>query len=259
MGKKCGIYCIENTINQKKYIGLSRDMERRWYVHRWNLDTNQHENSYLQRAWNKYGANAFMFYVLEECDPLVLGQREKYYIEKHNSHNRMLGYNLTRGGEGSCDREVIDYHTGYVYPSVIIAAQELHRVPNTIKRWCDRRHNYMYYDEWMRLSVAEQEVVKSVDWKQRDHERISESRRACNLSESTRTKLRLSHSGAKNHMSYDIYCPELDEYFWGANDAKNKYGIGASSISRCLNGKLKHAGKHPLTGEQLTWIKVTKE
>lgn len=25
--KKCGIYCIENRINNKKYIGLSKDIK----------------------------------------------------------------------------------------------------------------------------------------------------------------------------------------------------------------------------------------
>lgn len=25
-----GIYCIENLVNHKKYIGMSRDIKRRW-------------------------------------------------------------------------------------------------------------------------------------------------------------------------------------------------------------------------------------
>lgn len=32
--KKCGIYCIENLINHKKYVGLSKDIFRRWSDHR---------------------------------------------------------------------------------------------------------------------------------------------------------------------------------------------------------------------------------
>lgn len=35
-----------------------------------------------------------------------------------------------------------------------------------------------------------------------------------------------------------------------------KYGINAGSISSCLRGKLQSAGKHPVTGEKLTWVKV---
>ena len=28
--KLCGVYCIENILNNKKYIGISRDINRRW-------------------------------------------------------------------------------------------------------------------------------------------------------------------------------------------------------------------------------------
>lgn len=53
-----------------------------------------------------------------------------------------------------------------------------------------------------------------------------------------------------------IYCPELDESFYGLADVRNKYGISQSNISRCLSGQRGHAGKHPITGEPLTWVKL---
>ncbi len=34
MEKICGIYRIENLINHKIYIGLSKDCKKRWYDHR---------------------------------------------------------------------------------------------------------------------------------------------------------------------------------------------------------------------------------
>ena len=51
-----GVYCIQNKINGKVYIGsTSRDFETRFKEHKRLLLENRHHCSYLQRAWNKYG------------------------------------------------------------------------------------------------------------------------------------------------------------------------------------------------------------
>lgn len=256
MGKKCGIYCIENTITHKRYIGLSCDIDQRWCVHRWELNQNVHVNSYLQRAWNKYGPEAFEFAILEECERSQLADREIFYIAKYNSNDGRCGYNLTEGGETPLGRPVIDYHTGYVYPSIVHACNELHKTEPTIRIWCQNRHNYMFHDEWEKLSDSEKEVVKSVDWVAIDHAKLSEAHKAYNLSAETRAKQSRANRGGKNAMAIMVYCPELDEFFECINDACRKYGVCASSISHCLSGKLKHAGKHPVTGKKLSWVKV---
>ena len=59
----------------------------------------------------------------------------------------------------------------------------------------------------------------------------------------------------KNHpRCREVYCYELDEYFWGAKEADDKYGIHKADIAKCCKGKLASAGKHPVTGEKLHWI-----
>jgi hypothetical protein len=50
-----------------------------------------------------------------------------------------------------------------------------------------------------------------------------------------------------------VYCPELDESFWGLQEACDKYGFIKPNISKCLKGIRKHSGRHPVTGEKLTW------
>ena len=64
--------------------------------------------------------------------------------------------------------------------------------------------------------------------------------------------------GEQNHNHIPIYCPELNEQFWGGQEAHDKYGISCSGISQCLKGTRKSAGKHPITGEPLTWVKLEK-
>lgn len=55
-----------------------------------------------------------------------------------------------------------------------------------------------------------------------------------------------------------IYCPELDETFWGLQEVCDKYGFTKPNISKCLKGERKHSGKHPVTGEKLTWQYLEK-
>ena len=76
------------------------------------------------------------------------------------------------------------------------------------------------------------------------------------VSDETKRKMSDSRKGNKNHRCVAIYCPELDETFWGAKEAADKYGFNRNHITNCANGKLKHTGKHPVTGVPLSWIKV---
>lgn len=92
----CGIYCIENIINKKKYIGQSIDINRRWSQHKNELKNNNHANQHLQNAWNKYGENNFHFYIIKSCKKRYLNRLEKLYIRQYNSYHD--GYNLDNGG-----------------------------------------------------------------------------------------------------------------------------------------------------------------
>lgn len=96
--QETGIYCIENSINNKKYIGQSVDIYDRWSHHRSDLNNGTHDNEYLQRSWDKYGSDNFNFYVLEFCDIDKLDEREVYFIDFYQTLNRDKGYNLISGG-----------------------------------------------------------------------------------------------------------------------------------------------------------------
>ena len=62
--KICGIYCIENILNKNKYIGLSKDVYTRWTKHKRMLRTKKHVNKHLQSAWDSYGEDNFIFYII---------------------------------------------------------------------------------------------------------------------------------------------------------------------------------------------------
>ncbi len=97
-----GIYLILNTKNGKLYLGQAQDLRRRWNEHTRKLRNNIHKNAHLQAAWNKYGATAFVFKVLEHCDIDRLNEREQHflniYIPKGNCYNIALDVLAPRRG-----------------------------------------------------------------------------------------------------------------------------------------------------------------
>ena len=73
--KVSGIYCIENIVNHKTYIGSSKNIYQRLLKHFALLRHNKHENAHLQSAWNKYGEKSFQWFVIEYCDNEYLTQK----------------------------------------------------------------------------------------------------------------------------------------------------------------------------------------
>ena len=94
--KRCGVYTITNTINNKIYVGsTTRLFCQRWGDHRVQLRSNKHHNIHLQRAWNKYGEDSLDFIILTTCGEHQLLKKEAEFIKKYNSLDATYGYNLT--------------------------------------------------------------------------------------------------------------------------------------------------------------------
>lgn len=90
--RTAGIYQILCLVNNKIYVGSSKDIGHRFSMHRYDLRHNRHSNSYLQRCWNKYGEESFQFTILELT--LDLQGRESFYIQSLQSFNRRFGFNI---------------------------------------------------------------------------------------------------------------------------------------------------------------------
>ena len=101
MERLCGIYEIVNIINNKKYIGQSVNISARFRHHKNKLRKNEHRNSYLQHAWNKYGEENFIFNVIITCDENKLDELEMFYISTYDTCNRNHGSNIDNGGNSN--------------------------------------------------------------------------------------------------------------------------------------------------------------
>jgi group I intron endonuclease len=63
-----GVYKISNTLSGRYYIGYSRDIDRRFSVHRSKLRKNRHDNIFLQRAYNLDGEDKYIYDIIHICD-----------------------------------------------------------------------------------------------------------------------------------------------------------------------------------------------
>lgn len=91
------IYKITNLVNQKIYIGLTTcSLKERWTGH---LHCVKSDPRHLYRSMRKYGIENFKIEQIDKTDNLQeLGRLEAYYIEKFNSRDPNIGYNLCAGG-----------------------------------------------------------------------------------------------------------------------------------------------------------------
>ncbi len=76
-----GIYCILNKENNKRYIGQTTDLSRRERQHFSRLKKGVHKNKHLQRAYKKYGKEAFSFFVVMLCKKKHLTKWEQFFVD----------------------------------------------------------------------------------------------------------------------------------------------------------------------------------
>ena len=89
-----GIYKITCVENKKVYIGQSTNIRKRRYDHFAKLRMGAHRNEHLQRSFNKYGEDKFIFEVIEECTFEELDDKEEYYMKMYKSLNKRYGFNI---------------------------------------------------------------------------------------------------------------------------------------------------------------------
>lgn len=220
--KIIGIYCIENSISKKKYIGQSVNIKERWNKHKYELKRNEHDNDYLQNAWNKYGEDSFKFYILEECEQFELDDKEIYYIEQYNIINRKYGYNLKTGGQNNprATEESNKKLSKKVKESYVSN-------PSLIEK---RKKDALI--QWSNPDIKNKITGKNNGMYGKHHTEEARNK----ISEKAKGRI----SSRRNLSS--VFCIELNQFFECATIAAKQLGINSSSILQVCYGNRKTCG-----------------
>lgn len=90
-----GIYKIVNVVDDKFYIGSTSNFIIRKRHHWKALRHGYHYNTFLQRAWDKYGEDKFRFDVVIYCSEEDLIFFEQRFIDYYELPNECIAYNLS--------------------------------------------------------------------------------------------------------------------------------------------------------------------
>jgi group I intron endonuclease len=96
--RKAGVYKITNIVNKKVYIGSSKSIRARLLDHICLLRKKRHHFGHLQRAYDLYGSDKFLFEVIEVCSNYLEKEQEIldiYFLSEekradiYNSHSKV--------------------------------------------------------------------------------------------------------------------------------------------------------------------------
>lgn len=275
--KICGIYMIENIVNNKVYIGQSVDFNTRVWAHRYKLKHNKHDNEFLQADYNEYGVNKFRYSVVEECPEAELDDRERYWMDYYKSQG--LSYNILKGGTKNFGddennpnaKAVVCIETNVVYKTIKeasaetgICASSISKVVRGLREKAGNFHwKYVnpeslkkHNSENMKCS-AERKLnisngVKSSGknkdgyWKGKHLSKASRQK----ISESRKGKKFPNQQGINSYQSQQVKCVETNQVYESIRAAERLTGI--HGIGKVLNNSYYKAGGYH-------WERILKE
>ncbi len=201
------IYCHRNKINNKAYIGQTKNIKDRWCASHYK------GCRLFYYAIQKYGWDNFQHIILKD-NILTIEQAnywEHFYIQLFNTINHQIGYNLTAGG----GQTVISEST---------------------KKLIKQHHADFSGEKHPMYGKHHSEETK---------QKMRQAKLGSPVSEETKRKISEKLKMGNNPRAKRVQCLETKEIFSCAKQAALKYGVDNSTLSKCAKGKTKTcAGLH---------------
>lgn len=201
-----GIYEILNTVTDKRYVGSAQNFLKRWKEHLKGLKSGKHHSKHLQRAWDKYGAEVFVFQAVIYCEPAELIEYEQLCIDEMNSaYNicRVAGSTRGRAHTLECRQKISAKALGRVWSeearakvSASLTGRKMSEAFSDTLRGNQRAKGYKHTDEWKAANSLRHMGVPRP--KSAEHRRkISEGLKGKKLSEECKAKISAATKGRK--------------------------------------------------------------
>lgn len=229
--ENCGVYAIINLVNQKIYIGSSKNIKKRKRDHFCRLRGDRHENDYLQKAFNRYGVDNFEFKILKLCKEEDLLKWEQIYINNYNSTNHDCGYNLSL----KVNNSIISEETGRKISKSRTGKKHSKETKEKIRNALIG-HNYRFgYKVSEETKRKLREINTGKKHSKETKEKISELRKGYIHSEET--KKRLSEVMKK----YEHFAKEWKELYLNKEslcEIGRMYNVSPRTIKRYLDANM---------------------
>jgi group I intron endonuclease len=94
-----GVYKISNVLSDRYYIGYSKNINRRFCVHRCKLKNSCHDNIFLQRAYNLDGEDKFIYEIIHRCNTEKEAKEiELQYLTDLSIRDKLYNLNYNNSG-----------------------------------------------------------------------------------------------------------------------------------------------------------------
>jgi group I intron endonuclease len=94
-----GVYKISNLVSDRYYIGYSKNINKRFYVHRCKLKNSCHDNIFLQRAYNLDGEDKFIYEIIHRCNTEKEAKEiELQYLTDLSIRDKLYNLNYNNSG-----------------------------------------------------------------------------------------------------------------------------------------------------------------
>ena len=229
------IYKITNTINNKIYIGqTTRNLSSRISEYK----KNSHNNNYLNNSFKKYGFEKFKFEIIDTAYSLIeLNNKEIEYINKYDSTNKEIGYNIEIGGLNSIAsfetrEKMSESHIGVKQTQVWIGKRIAKSGSSEAKKYGKKKTE----EEKKYLSEISPKYWKGKKRSDDTKNKISKTKKKNGLSKKQKDIL------CKKVLAYNPITNEKLNVFDSTSNAGKYYNISQSTISRRCSGKSKNSG-----------------
>ena len=144
------------------YVGKTVNVNNRFTRHKSLLNNNKHWNSYLQRSYNKHGADAFEYILLEQCEEGDLTRNEQKWIDasKPNVYNGDLHVLDKKGRNNSFAGKRHSFQSKMKMSEAKRGRYNGADNPNYGKTWTDRQRSRMRGSKNKNSKLTESEVIE---------------------------------------------------------------------------------------------------